>query len=63
MSEETPDPVATFDQEAAHMKGQATALGVYFKKLVAEGFERGEAMEIVHRWLDLQEPNEDSDER
>jgi hypothetical protein len=62
MPEPAPDLVSLLDQAGAELEGQARVLGQYRRALESEGFERTEVMEIVHRWLDLQEPSEDSDE-
>jgi hypothetical protein len=51
----TPDTaalLAQLDQAGAGMKGRARLMGEYFNELVANGFERVEAMELVHHYLE-----------
>jgi hypothetical protein len=47
-----PDPTAQADQAGAAMRGAAQIMGEYFNALLAQGFERAEAMELVHHHLE-----------
>jgi hypothetical protein len=51
---DSPDPVATADQIGASLESQASILGQFFRKLVAEGFERHEAQELVRDYFEWQ---------
>jgi hypothetical protein len=41
------DPIAAFDQAQALLDAAAPVLGRYFRLLIAQGFERAEAMDLV----------------
>lgn len=59
---EPPDPIATADQVGASLENQASILGQFFRKLLGEGFEREEAMELIRDYFEsVIDQNEDED--
>lgn len=54
--------LAALDQASAGGTGRAQTLGQFFRRLLSEGFERAEAMELVRDYFECLQSQQEAEE-